>query len=154
MWQARKSSSYLHRRLSQMLEVVRQIVTTNERQGGLHIRKETLYYLQDILDHIQDMEQRLQAIQESMVRSQANYFAKISIDVTRASNRMGLVMKQVGWRAADPRAALGGVEGLAWKRARGKWARVILTPSAVPWSAHSSPAPPPWCCLCRSLPVR
>ena len=97
MWQARKSSSYLHRRLSQMLEVVRQIVTTNERQGGLHIRKETLYYLQDILDHIQDMEQRLQAIQESMVRSQANYFAKISIDVTRASNRMGLVMKQVGW---------------------------------------------------------
>jgi Mg2+ and Co2+ transporter CorA len=100
MWQARKSASYLHRRLSQMLEVVRQLVTTNEREGGLHIRRETLYYLQDILDHITDMEQRLQTVQEGMARSQANYFAKISLDVTRVSNRMGLVMKRLTAAAA------------------------------------------------------
>ena len=95
MSESRKSAAYLHRRLSHMLEVVRQLMTANERAGGLQVPKDTLYYIQDILDHIQDMEQRLQGLQESLGRSQANYFAKISIDVTQASNRMGLTMKQV-----------------------------------------------------------
>ena len=95
MSESRKSAAYLHRRLSHMLEVVRQLMTANERAGGLQVPKDTLYYIQDILDHIQDMEQRLQGLQESLGRSQANYFAKISIDVTQASNRMGLTIKQV-----------------------------------------------------------
>ena len=95
IWEARRSASYLHRRVNQMLDVMKKVTTINERQGGLKIHKDTLYYFQDILDHIIDMEQRILSLQESLSRSQGNYFAKISIDVTAASNRMSQIMKQV-----------------------------------------------------------
>ena len=114
VWRARKSAAFLHRRLSQTLEVIRQLSTLNERDDGPELRKDTLYYIHDILDHIQDLEQRLQAVQEAMARSQANYFAKISIDVTRASNRMSVVMKQV--RAPKQPAAAAASRPRAWWR--------------------------------------
>jgi magnesium transporter len=78
----RKRVMQLLRLMSTKADVLKAIISRYMNQSG-----ETLFYLEDIQDHILTMMQNLAHYEQSLARSHSNYLAQISIEITQASNR-------------------------------------------------------------------
>lgn len=59
------------------------------------VAKDVHIYLEDVAGHITAMDQVANGFHDVLNRAHSNYLAQISIELTEASNSMGMTMKKV-----------------------------------------------------------
>eukprot|EP00741_Cyanophora_paradoxa_P020284 tig00021244_g19578.t1 len=89
---ARRRAARLRRLLLRKREALRSLAE-HAPEIAERVPAGTLVYLRDVADHVTSALQKLAAARETLAAMQANYHAKLSVDIARASARMNRILK-------------------------------------------------------------